>query len=143
MPVTPKIGEKIVGLWRLRADGERHCYGLSVFPDSRLGADYSARLVHWKRGREGCRTRSSELLEIELTGERPSEGRDIRLTGKLPRQMPPHQVDAQLVVSIAASGDAGDGPSAEGAEGILTVDGDSHRVVLEGVDFLAHFHPID
>lgn len=137
MPLPPQIGNLLAGLWRIesRESALDHCYGLEVYGDSRRGQGYFVNLVHWKPGRAGCDSSSSELGRVELTATQPNRGDEVRLTGLIPRNVPDRWTDVQLVVSTSDANLVLDETKPRWANGTLTAEGTTHNVVLRATDY--------
>jgi hypothetical protein len=130
MPLPPSAARTLAGIWRLHTNEPGCCYGLDVQPDAARGPGYFARLVHWKSGRLGCDTRSSDLGWVELTEKHPAGGDNLVLGGRVPRTIPDRWVDVELIFPVLVR---------SGGSGVLIREGESVSVRLEPSDFFPPF----
>ena len=67
--LTANNVSELIGLWLIDGDVEDgHCHGLDVRVDKQ-GRRVTVDLLHWKAGRVGCETCSSDIARTELDGD--------------------------------------------------------------------------
>ena len=129
--MLPPQSERFAGLWMLPGPTSAgHCHGLEVYPDARRGPGFFANLLHWKPGRLGCDTCSSDISRVELEGKTSANGA-LALSGRVARNQPDTWEDVQLEVALQESGAV--------VANMAGAHGSAENVVLRASDILPPF----
>jgi hypothetical protein len=102
--MLPPQSERFAGLWMFGGPTSAgHCHGLEVYPDAQRGPGFFANFLHWKPGRLGCETSSSDISRVELQGKTSANGA-LELSGRVARNVPDSWEDVQLEVALQDDG---------------------------------------